>query len=85
MTRRTLVLSKEMDDEIQREARLRRKSFSEMARQLLERGLEADMEKPPLDLPFIGIGDSGDPDFAAKTDEYLAEHWERDLRKGWDD
>ncbi len=80
MKRTTITLSEALSDEIALRARLKRKSVSEVIRDILERAIELD-QGATRDLPFIGIGESSEPFDAADLDKYLEEHWAADIEK----
>jgi len=74
MKRITISLPDELATVLQREARRRRVSVSEVVRKALGShfGLVDDR---PRHLPFVGIGRSGQPDIAERIEEILAEEW----------
>ncbi len=78
MKRTTISLPDELAAALEREARLRRVSVSQVAREAIEARLGLDEEEPP-DMPWIGIGDSGLPGIAEDDEEYLRQHWAGDL------
>jgi Arc/MetJ-type ribon-helix-helix transcriptional regulator len=58
------------------EARRRRRSVSELAREAIAGHLDAD-ETKPRHIPFAGIGASKEGDIASRADDYLAATWAR--------
>lgn len=59
-----------------REAQRRRISVSELARDALREHLDVDRHEPK-DLPFVGIGRSGQRHTARDAEEILTREWGR--------
>ena len=79
MTRRTTItLPERIDDEVRRDARRRRVSVSQVIREALAKVYGEPGEE--VDVPFIGIGDSGRDWDAADFDKELERTWADDLR-----
>jgi predicted transcriptional regulator len=74
MKRTTISLPDELATALQREARRRRVSVSEVARQALSEHLGLDGRKRHL--PFVALGRSGYSDTAERMEEILAEEWD---------
>lgn len=74
MKRTTITLPDDVALVLEREARRRRTSVSEVTREALKEhfGLGSDR---PRHLPFAGIVASGTGDTAQRMDEILAEEW----------
>lgn len=80
MKRTTISLPDELAVALEREARRRRVSVSQVAREAIEVRLGWD-DQGPRDLPFVGIAETegGPSNLAEHVDEYLAEHWGTDI------
>jgi predicted transcriptional regulator len=72
MRRTTISLPEDLAQDIEREARRRRVSLSEVARDALREHLD---RRAVGGLPFIGIGRSGTSDTARRAEEILAHEW----------
>ncbi len=72
MKRTTISLPDELAQDVEREARRRRVSLSEVARDALSEHLNRSAASG---LPFIGIGRSGKHDTARRAEEILAREW----------
>lgn len=79
MVRRTITLSSELEQRLEREARLRGISVSEVVREAIEARF-VRLDEAEHDLPFIGIGDSGRDWDASRFDEELEKSWPAALR-----
>lgn len=80
MKRTTISLPDDLAAALEREARRRRVPVSQLAREAIEAELGlADAEPNPW--PFIGLweGEGGPTNFAEHLDEFLAEHWTKDI------
>jgi Arc/MetJ-type ribon-helix-helix transcriptional regulator len=75
MKRTTISLPEELATAVEREARRRRVSVSEIARRALAAHLGMDGSKRRR-LPFAALGSSGQPDVAERIEEILAEEWD---------
>jgi Arc/MetJ-type ribon-helix-helix transcriptional regulator len=73
MKRTTISLPDDLATAVQREARRRRVSVSEVARQALSEHLGLDGTKRRL--PFVALGRSGFHDTADRIEEILAREW----------
>jgi Arc/MetJ-type ribon-helix-helix transcriptional regulator len=78
MKRTTISLPDDLATAVQREARRRRMSVSEVTRQALTEHLGLDGTKRRK-LPFAAIGRSGQPDLADRMEEILAREWADDI------
>lgn len=77
MKRTTISLPEDLAIAAEREARRRRVSVSEVARQALAEHLGMNgAERRPL--PFAALGRSGHRDTAERLDELLAQEWTPD-------
>jgi Arc/MetJ-type ribon-helix-helix transcriptional regulator len=74
MRRTTISLPDDLAAALEREAARRRTSVSHVAREAIEARLGWSGDTP-RDLSFIGIGDSGSTDTAARADEILEAEW----------
>jgi hypothetical protein len=74
MKRTTISLPDDVALLLQREAKRRQTSVSEVTRQALIAHLGLDGHRR---LPFVALGASGHPDAARRTEEILAEEWAR--------
>lgn len=79
MQRLTFVADDHLADRIRREAHIRRISVSEVIRETLVEGFEANSGQDRF--PFIGIFESDGTSSAAQLDEYLEENWARDIMR----
>jgi metal-responsive CopG/Arc/MetJ family transcriptional regulator len=79
MKRTTVSLSDELAAALEREARRRNRSASEITREALAThlGLRADQ---PRDVPFAGVGRSGHSTTARNMEALLAREWDADAR-----
>lgn len=75
MKRTTILLPDDVAGLLEREARRRETSVSELARQAVIEHLGL---VSPRRLPFVAIGRSGYGDTAERMEEYQAEAWVRD-------
>ncbi len=78
MKRTTISLPEDLHAAIEREARRRGVSVSEITRE----ALEARLGRTPgakREVPFAALGRSGHRDTAARLDEILAESWTDDI------
>lgn len=76
MKRTTISLPDEVSLLLEREARRRGTSVSDIARQALMAYL--GLSQGPRHLPFVGLGSSGHRHTARDMEEILAEEWGRD-------
>lgn len=76
MKRTTLALPDDLAQALDREARRRQCSVSEVVRQALSAQLGFGSEQP-RDLPFIALGNSGYRHTARDAEEILSEEWGR--------
>ena len=83
MQRITISVPDELAASLRRQAKICRKSVSEVVREILA-AEEAEAESKPKEISFIGIGASGHPDLARNMDDYLAEHWPAAIRRHQD-
>ncbi len=74
MKRTTISLPDELATAVQREARRRRLSVSEVTRQALAEHLGLDGRKRRA-LPFVALGRSSEPNVARDAEEILAREW----------
>jgi len=74
MKRTTISLPDELATVVQREARRRRLSVSEVVRQALESQFGL-VDGQPRRLPFVALGRSGQTDVSERVEEILAEEW----------
>ena len=72
MKRTTISLPDDLAGIVEREARRRRTSVSEVVRTALESHFELDK---PRELPFANLGASDHTDTAANAEEILAKEW----------
>jgi predicted transcriptional regulator len=79
MKRTTISLPDDLAVAVQREARRRNRSVSQLARDALARelGLAGDQ---PRQLPFAALGRSGHRTTAQEMEELLAHEWDDDRR-----
>jgi hypothetical protein len=68
MPRRTIYLPDETEKAVRERATLN-ESFSATIVRLLELGIQAEGDQPPLD--YIGAGESGLPDLGINAEKYL--------------
>jgi predicted transcriptional regulator len=81
MRRTTISLPDDVAAALEREARRRRMPVSQVAREAIETRLGWN-EEGPREIPFAGIGGSGDGELtnlAAESEDYLREHWADDI------
>ena len=78
MKRATITLPDDLADLVDREARRRQTSFSEVIRQFILQGL-AGSEAKPREIPWAGLFHDPDMVPAERLDEELARHWADDL------
>ena len=78
MKRATITLPDDLAEMVDREARRRQTSFSEVVRQFITEGL-AGTEKKPREIPWAGLFHDPDMVPAERMDEELAGHWADDL------
>ena len=78
MKRITCSLPDRVAAVLEREARRREVSISEVIRQALVAQLGLDSERPRR-LPFAALGESGHPHTARNAETILAQEWERAL------
>jgi predicted transcriptional regulator len=76
MKRTTITLSEELAGAVEREARRRRSSVSQIAREALAAHLGLGEEKRTL--PFAALGASGTHTTARDLEDVLASEWDRD-------
>jgi metal-responsive CopG/Arc/MetJ family transcriptional regulator len=74
MKRTTISLPDDLAGIVSREARRRRMSVSELAREALREHVGAKPDEPRM-LPFVGIGRSGKRHTARDAEEILAREW----------
>lgn len=74
MTRTTVYLPDHVKAKLTAAAARRGRSEAELIRESIERLLA---DEPALRKPHLGVFSSGDPDFAARSDEILAEGFGR--------
>lgn len=79
MKRTTIVLSDDLAAAVEREARRRRVSVSEVAREAIAAGLGHRLEER-RSLPFAALGRSGHRTTARDVETILDAEWGRDLR-----
>jgi Arc/MetJ-type ribon-helix-helix transcriptional regulator len=78
MKRTTISLPDELAAALEREARRRRVSVSQIAREAIEAELGLAGDQPNA-WPFIGLWESDGSLAAADVDDWLAEHWADDI------
>lgn len=78
MKRATITLPDDLAAMVDREARRRQTSFSEVVRQFLTEGF-AGTAKKPREIPWAGLFHDPGMVPAERMDEELAEHWGDDL------
>ena len=78
MKRATITLPDDLADLVDREARRRQTSFSEVVRLFIVQGLSGSKEKP-REIPWAGLFHDPDMIPAERLDEELAAHWADDL------
>lgn len=74
MKRATITLPDDLAEMVDREARRRQTSFSEVVRQFIVQGFSGSAKKPP-EIPWAGLFHDPDMVPAERLDEELAEHW----------
>jgi hypothetical protein len=74
MKRATISLPDDLAGVVMREAQRRHVSVSELARDALREHLDVDRQTPK-DLPFVGIGRSGQRHTARDAEDILAREW----------
>ena len=74
MRRTTISWPEDLADAVQREARRRHVSVSEVVRELVNERLGTNGGAPRA-LPFAAVGASGHRDVAERFDEILAKEW----------
>ena len=81
MKRTTISLPDDLSAALEREARRRRVPVSQVAREAIESELGLGEEEPEP-FPLIGLweGEGGPTNVAANLDEFLAEHWAKEIR-----
>jgi Arc/MetJ-type ribon-helix-helix transcriptional regulator len=77
MKRTSISLPDEMANALEREARRRGTSVSAVAREALAERLHLRAGEA-RDLPFVGLGRSGERDTARRAEEILAREWNAD-------
>jgi hypothetical protein len=77
MKRTTFSLPDDLAARMEREARRRRVSVSEVAREAIAKGLGASADEPRF--PFLGIGASGYQNTARDMEELLKAEWDPDF------
>ena len=83
MKRTTISLPEDLAWRLDREAKRRETSVSEVVREVLAERFDMVPGKPRK-LGFVGIVKSGDKtDVASRFKEVLAETWADDIEKGW--
>ena len=82
MKRTTITLPDDMALLLEREAKRRRTSVSEVARQVWTAHFRPQAAGKRR-LPFVGIAASGHTDTAARAEEILAENWPRFIEEDW--
>jgi hypothetical protein len=75
MVKTTVYLSEQTKQRLARAAVRRHRSEAELIRDAIEQLLQGE---PPVRRPAVGIFDSGDPSFAERADEILAEGFGRE-------
>jgi Ribbon-helix-helix protein, copG family len=70
MRRTTIMLPDELDDRLRLEARRRRTSIADVAREAIDRQLPPAPE--PGELSFFAIGDGAPRDASERVDEHVA-------------
>lgn len=80
MKRATITLPDDLADLVDREARRRQTSFSEVVRQYIVLGLSGSEEKP-REVPWAGLFQDPDMIPAERMDEELAARWADDLAR----
>lgn len=78
MKRTTISLPDDLADLVDREARRRQTSFSEVVRQFIVQGL-AGTEEKPREIPWAGLFHDPEMIPAEHLDEELAARWADDL------
>ena len=74
MKRTTISLPEDLAWRLEREARQRETSVSEIVREVLAERFDL-IPGQPRRIPFAGIGASGQTDLASRMEEILAEEW----------
>lgn len=82
MKRTTISLPDDLALLLEREARRRTSSASEIAREALRAHFSLGLEAAPRPLGFIGLGGSGQTATAENFEEELARERERDYQAG---
>ena len=81
MKRTTISLPDDLSAALDREARRRRVSVSQVAREAIEARLGLSDESP-REIPFIGAAESHDSTWsAADLDEFLAQTWADEINR----
>ncbi len=80
MRRTTIMLPDDIDARLRLEARSRGVSLAEVARELIERGLEVPRRPRRRKLSFVGAGE-GPGDLGERADDHLAEIIEGDYER----
>ena len=78
MKRATITLPDDLADLVDREARRRQTSFSEVVRLFIVQGLSGSKEKPRK-IPWAGLFHDPDMTPAERLDEELAARWADDI------
>jgi hypothetical protein len=78
MKRATITLPDDLADLVDREARRRQTSFSEVVRLFIAQGLSGSKEKP-REIPWAGLFHDPAMIPAERLDEELAVHWADDI------
>jgi hypothetical protein len=78
MKRATVTLPDDLADLVDREARRRQTSFSDVVRQFIVQGLSGSEEKP-REIPWAGLFHDPEMVPAECLDEELADHWADDI------
>jgi Arc/MetJ-type ribon-helix-helix transcriptional regulator len=78
MKRTTITLPDDLADLVDREARRRQTSFSEVVRLFIVQGLSGSKEKP-RQIPWAGLFHDPDMIPAERMEEELAAHWADDI------
>jgi hypothetical protein len=76
MRRTTIALPDDLADLVEREARRRHTSVSEIVRTAISAHFKLDQ---PRELPFANLGRSGLPGVADRLEEVMAEEWLKDI------
>ena len=78
MKRVTITLPDDLAEMVDREARRRQTSFSEVVRHFIVQGFSGSAEKP-REIPWAGLFHDPDMVPAERLDGELAKHWADDL------